>query len=73
MNTKATLKKLHETFSDFDTDTLLKILDCYVEEPMTVPNTIINIPQNGSPMSLSPKPWENIIYYQDEINTTRCY
>lgn len=72
MNIKETLKKLHETFPDFDTDTLLKILDCYVEGPITLPNTI-NTPWNGSPMSPFPKPWENIIYDQNEINTTRCY
>lgn len=70
MNTKATLKKLHEIFPDFDADTLLKILDCYVEEPITLlPNT----PWNGSSVSPSQKPWENIIYCQDDINTTRCY
>lgn len=40
MNTKETLKRLHETFPDFDADTLLKILDCYVEEPVSPPNTI---------------------------------
>lgn len=67
MNTKETLKRLHETFPDFDTDTLLKILDCYVEESVALPNTI------NTPWSISPKPWENIIYSQDEINTTRCY
>lgn len=70
MNTKATLQKLHEIFPNFDTDTLLKILDCYVEEHMALP---INIPQNGSPTNPSPKPWENIIYCQDDINATRCY
>ncbi len=59
MNTKATLKKLHEVFPDFDTDTLLKILDCYVEEPIILlPNT----PWNGSPVSPSQKPWDNIVY-----------
>lgn len=62
MNTKATLKKLHETFPDFDIDTLLKILDCYIEEPVTLPNT---------PLNPSTKPWE--IYCQDDINATRCY
>ena len=72
MNTKETLKRLHETFPDFDTDTFLKILDCYIEEPTILPNTI-NTPWNGSPINISQKPWENIIYSQDEINTTRCY
>lgn len=72
MNTKETLKNLHEEFPDFDTDTLLKILDCYVEEP-TTPSSIINIPWHESPISPSTKPWENIIYCQDEINTTRLF
>ena len=70
MNAKETIKKLHETFPDFDTDTLLKILDCYVEQPTVLPNTI-NVP-NGFP-SPHTKPWENIIYCQDKINETRCY
>lgn len=70
MNTKETLKKLHETFPDFDTDTLLKILDCYVESPTKLSNTI---PWHGTFPGTSPKPWENITYCQDEINTTRCY
>ena len=60
MNTKATLKKLHETFPDFDTDTLLKILDCYIEESTT-------------PWIGSPKPWESITYNQNPIKTTNCY
>ena len=72
MNTKETLKRLHETFPDFDTDTLLRILDCYVEDPVVLPNTI-NTPWSVPPIGISPKPWENIIYSQDEINTTRCY
>lgn len=72
MNTKETLKKLHETFPDFDTDTLLKILDCYVESPVALPNTITT-PWHGTFPGTSSKPWENIIYCQDEINTTRCY
>ena len=58
--TQETLKKLHETFSDFDTDTLLKILDCYVESPTKLSNTI---PWHGP--GTSPKPWENITYCQD--------
>lgn len=70
MNTKATLKKLHETFPEFDIDTLFKILDCYIENPITLPNTI-STPWHGS--VASPKPWENITYHQDEINATRCY
>lgn len=69
MNTKETLKRLHETFPDFDTDTLLKILDCYVEAPTILPNT----PWNGSPISSSPKPWDNILYRQDDTNSTGCY
>ena len=40
MNAKETLKRLHETFPDFDTDTLLKILDCYIEERTTLLGTI---------------------------------
>ena len=60
MNTKETLKKLHETFSDIDTDTLLKILDCYVESPTKLSNTI---PWHGP--GTSPKLWENITYCQD--------
>lgn len=66
MNTKETLKKLHETFPDFDTDTLLKILDCCIEDSITI-NTLWN---STTP---SPKPLENIIYCQDEINATRYY
>lgn len=65
MNTKETLKKLHETFPNFDTDTLLKILDCYVEAPVTLPNTI------NTHWNMSTKPWENIIYCKDEINSIR--
>lgn len=32
MNYKETLKKLHETFPDFDIDTIIKIMDCYISE-----------------------------------------
>ena len=72
MNTKETLKKLHETFPDFDIDTLLKILDCYVKELTILPNTS-NTPWDIPPIGISSKPWENVIYSQDKINTTRCY
>ena len=64
MNAKETLKRLHETFPDFDTDTLLKILDCYIEERTTLLGTI-NSPQNTSPIGISQKPWENITYAQN--------
>lgn len=71
MNAKETLKKLHETFPNFDMDTLLKILDCYVKGPTTLPNTI-NIPWYGPLTIPSPLPRENIIWCQNDINTTRC-
>lgn len=70
MNAKETLKKLHETFPDFDTDTLLKILDCYVEESITFPNTISS-PWNGYPINVPTIGLGNITYCQDEINSAK--
>lgn len=72
MNHKATLKKLHEVFPEFDVETIIKILDCYVDDY----GPIINIPPNTSPNSPlianppSTKPWENIIYCTDAQTTT---
>lgn len=65
MNYKETLRKLHEAFPEFDIETILKIMDCYTESTsITAP-----YPWNGSreaqPLTISTKPWENIIYCSD--------
>lgn len=44
MNTKATLEKLHKELPELDTETLLKILDCYVEEDINSNKPIVNPP-----------------------------
>lgn len=65
MNYKETLKKLHEVFPDFDTDTLLKILDCYVSDSTTLQPDNWNI----RPLVSPPKPWDSITYYTNTISS----
>lgn len=71
MNHKATLKKLHEVFPEFDIETIIKILDCYVDDYWAIPNRFPNT-DPSSPLTTNPpsKPWENIIYCTDTIQTT---
>lgn len=56
MNYKETLKKLHETFPDFDIDTIIKIMDCYISESKLGFTYNPNMPLKRSTDHIDPYP-----------------
>ena len=60
MNVKATLKKLHKKFPMMSLDELFEILDCFVEDSLTL----------STGQNISTTPWNGSkIWYDNKIQT----